>query len=215
MKEYPSVLGIKQTRMGVECIATDKMDGSQIRVEWTKKTGYSKFGTCRRLLQLEEELALAIPVFREMEVEIEKVRAKHKKIKQERRLTFFFEFYGMSSFAGQHDFTQPMVLSLFDVALDKKGFMTPHNFEVVWGDSYDVLTPSIRYVGKLNKEFVERIRRNTMLDEGVVAKGLNRKGNIIWRTKIKTQRWLDRLKREAATNQMLVSALRDNKREQG
>jgi hypothetical protein len=166
------------------------------------------------LLGPDEELGGAIEVFRSIEEEIEHVRAKDKKMKQERRLTFFFEYYGPSSFAGQHDFNEIMSLSLFDVALDKKGFMKPKDFQILWGEAYGILTPDLRYVGKLNKAYVERVRNDTLLDEGVVVKGVNKKGNAIWRTKIKTDRWLERLKREAETNQSLKAALQDNEREQ-
>jgi len=43
MKSYPSIPG-KHTN-GIPLTVFDKLDGSNIRAEWSKKRGFYKFGT--------------------------------------------------------------------------------------------------------------------------------------------------------------------------
>ena len=49
MKSYPSIP--TDIRADVPIFAFDKLDGSQIRVEWTKKSGFVAFGTRTRALE--------------------------------------------------------------------------------------------------------------------------------------------------------------------
>ena len=60
MKEYPSIPHIDRGT-GEFCIAFTKYDGSNIRAEWTRKSGWSKFGTRTHLLGVDD------PVFVEHE----------------------------------------------------------------------------------------------------------------------------------------------------
>lgn len=48
MKEYPSIP--KEIRTETPIYAFDKLDGSNIRAEWSKKRGFYKFGSKTRLL---------------------------------------------------------------------------------------------------------------------------------------------------------------------
>jgi len=53
MKTYPSI----PKEISIKPIyAFDKLDGSNIRAEWSKKRGFYKFGTRRKLLDPNEEV---------------------------------------------------------------------------------------------------------------------------------------------------------------
>jgi hypothetical protein len=66
MKAYPSIP--RSTGMTFQEIPNayvfDKLDGSQIRVEWSRKRGWYKFGTRTRLFdQTDGQFGRAIPIF--------------------------------------------------------------------------------------------------------------------------------------------------------
>ena len=52
MKTYPS---IPRKIQNVPVYAFDKLDGSNIRAEWSKKKGFYKYGTRKRLLGSDEK----------------------------------------------------------------------------------------------------------------------------------------------------------------
>lgn len=54
MKAYPSIS--KDIRTDVNIFAFDKLDGSNIRAEWSKKKGFYKFGTKTRLLGTDDPI---------------------------------------------------------------------------------------------------------------------------------------------------------------
>ncbi|HEY0138706.1 MAG TPA: hypothetical protein VGB85_31695, partial [Nannocystis sp.] len=49
MKPYPSIS--TKIRADVPIYAFDKLDGSQIRAEWTPKSGFGSFGSRKRALE--------------------------------------------------------------------------------------------------------------------------------------------------------------------
>jgi hypothetical protein len=59
MKSYPSI----PKKVSEDPVYLfDKLDGSNIRAEWTKKNGFAKFGTRNRLMSPEEPFGKAIPL---------------------------------------------------------------------------------------------------------------------------------------------------------
>ena len=54
MKEYPSIP--KDVRTDVNIYAFDKLDGSNIRAEWSKKQKFYKFGSKTRLLGADDKM---------------------------------------------------------------------------------------------------------------------------------------------------------------
>lgn len=98
LETYPSFNNIV---INEHIIAFDKIDGSNIRAEWSRKSGFSKFGSRRKLIDENEPiLGEAIPLFQEKYSEtLEEIFRKNKF----QRATAFFEFYGENSFAGFHE----------------------------------------------------------------------------------------------------------------
>jgi hypothetical protein len=105
-----------------------KYDGSNLRWEWSPKKGWNKFGTRRQLFDASTPLYnQAIPLFLDgMGDEI--VYRTKQIVKNPERITAFTEFFGPSSFAGQHVEDEEKELRLFDVFLFKKAFVPPKQF---------------------------------------------------------------------------------------
>lgn len=184
--------------MDIDIIAFDKLDGSNIRVEWGPKSGFCKYGTRKRLLSSEEPpLGGAILIFeRDWASDLESCFSKQRWNGKDMRITCFFEFFGSNSFAGQHDEEDDHKLVLLDAHVHKIGILAPRDFIKIFGH---LEIPEILYYGKANKEFIESVRNSTldgMTFEGVVCKGFERRKkkskNIFF--KIKSQAWFDKLK---------------------
>jgi len=197
MRLYPKIDGPTSGPLGKQMIAFYKYDGSNLRFEWDrrkrkkKKEGWCKFGTRTQLFDESHPVfGEAIPVFFETYAEdLEKIFLdKYRDIK---KITAFAEFFGPNSFAGWHDPKDAKELMLFDIHLDKKGFLPPGEFVKNFGH---LKSAQIVYSGNLNKEFIQSVRDNKFnLFEGVVCKGGNRPAQI-WRCKIKTSEYLKTLK---------------------
>ncbi len=212
MITYPSIA--RQPNREVNIIAFDKLDGSNIRVEWTPKNGFSKFGTRKRLLSPGElPLGGAILIFkREWETKLTKICKKQKWIGKDMRVTFFFEFYGPRSFAGHHeDEIEDMKLTLIDAHVYKKGLIPPREFIKIFKN---VDTPKVLYEGKGNNDLQKAVADGTlegMTFEGVVCKGLlpgkkKKQGKIVM-FKFKSNAWIDQLKYFCGDNNAMFKEL--------
>lgn len=189
MEAYPSIF---TQVVDVPVIAFDKLDGSCIRAEWTRKAGFKKFGTRRRLLdESEPVLGEAVGLFRSShESELGKIFRKARF----ERATAFLEFSGDNSFAGNHVDEEHRVV-LFDIHVYKKGLLEPKEFLKLVGDRVEV--PSVLHKGRADKNFIESVRESTlpgMTFEGVVCKGPRDKRNRVTMFKVKSWAWLDKLK---------------------
>lgn len=191
MKTYVSISGPKKAPRS-HCLAFYKYDGSNLRFEWSKKRGFYKFGTRKRLFdETDEEYGRAIQLFHEtFEDKIQKAILDIPEYAQVDNFIAFCEFYGPDSFSGKHNFDGPLELSLIDVAIHKKGFMLPEEFR----DAFEGLKAApVVYEGEFNSEFINDVREGKYdLFEGVVAKGLYQKGkkktqphHNIWMAKVK------------------------------
>ena len=204
MLQYPS---ISKQITDLPIFAFDKLDGSNIRVEWSRKTGFCKFGSRTRLLDPQEKpLGEAVEIFmRDFAEPMETVFRKYLKVE---RATAFLEFYGESSFAGLHSPEEEHFLSLFDVSLYKKGFMLPKEFLRAFEGA--VATPELLYTGKPNSLFVEEVKSGQlegMTFEGVVCKSQELRKNRQVSFKVKNQAWLDRLKRRCGEDEAMFQRL--------
>ena len=190
MKQYPEIQGPSKAPRK-DCIAFYKYDGSNLRWEWSKKRGWYKFGTRHRLFDESDPLyGQAIPIFTEqLAPEIERVlKDEYRKFD---RVIVFTEFFGPSSFAGQHLEQEPKELKLFDVNIHKKGLISPRDFVKEFG--HLSFAAEVVYEGKLNDSFVNDVREGRYsVDEGVVCKGGS--GHKLWMAKIKTNAYRERLR---------------------
>jgi len=196
MKEYPSIPD--RINGELDIIAFNKLDGSNIRVEWSQKNGFYKFGTRHRLLDPKSKyFGGAYLLFKEhWEKILPSIFIKQKWIGKTMRVICFFEYHGSNSFAGWHPGDKDPKLTLIDVNIHKRGILPPKDFIKIFGH---LNIPKVLYRGKANKTFIEAIRNSEIEDmsfEGVVCKAGNpskKKTAKPIMFKIKSQAWFDRL----------------------
>lgn len=192
---------------GLHVHVFDKIDGSNIRAEWTRKAGFDKFGSRTRLLGADEEpLGRAIALIMEGYAEwLGAVFKKQRWIK----VTCFFEFAGPSGAFGQHDLSEKQTVTLIDVLVHKQGILEPKQFIKLFKD---LGIPSVLHQGPIDEALVTSVRDGTlpgMGQEGVVCKGpLDRaKGGPVM-FKIKRESWYDRLHRYCAGDEQLFARMK-------
>lgn len=186
MKTYPSIPKWDSKYYDKEVWVYDKPDGSNIRFEWSKQKGWYKCGTRTQLFKPTD------PIWGEahdyfIENQAEKLSEYFIKNKIINGLAFG-EWFGSNSFAGQHLIEDDKKLLIFDVALYKKGFLNPIEFNKLDLDKVDLL-----YHGKWYPELVSDVQSGKFnVNEGVVIKGLDDRN--IFRFKVKTLEWLEKVK---------------------
>jgi hypothetical protein len=201
MKTYPTISKEVQT---VEPVyAFDKLDGSNIRAEWSRKRGFYKYGTRRRLLDAyERPLGLAIELINDQYGEELAQRFKDERVES---AIAYFEFFGDNSFAGFHYESDDFKVILFDVSLYKRGFMGPKEFMKF---ATGLSTPTMVYHGNANQPFVQSVMRGEQPDvtfEGVVCKYIRKKQIRMF--KVKSAAWLKKLKAKCGTDKELFRQL--------
>lgn len=197
MIEYPSIQNSSKAPRK-ECIAFDKLDGSNFRAKWTQKRGFDVFGTRTQLI---DETTLywsdMVHVFKNtLDEKLDEIF--RKEFRNEREICVFGEYFGAKSFAGRHDLNEEKKIVVFDILVGHKlrKFIKPRQFVKLLDGQVEI--PRVVYEGNLNEDFIARVRAdefNTF--EGVICKGTQSVGNAsggIWMAKIKTQRYLDSLK---------------------
>jgi len=197
MKEYHKILYYNKGIMGAPVIAFDKLDGSNIRVEWSKKRAFYKYGTRTQMLdKTNEQFGKAVNIFEEKY--FDKLHQHFSTVQKYRALqsiTVYLEYFGPNSFAGQHEPTDIMNLVLIDVWQHKKGWVNPKHFVQEFSE-FGI--PHVIYRGNLNYDFIQDIKNNVYnLKEGVVAKGTQETKRVdrkVWMIKIKANEWYERLK---------------------
>ncbi len=198
MIEYPSIIGPSKAPK-LPCMAFEKYDGSNIRVKYTAKNGFTIFGSRREFIdEKHPHLGQIIEVFNKTHAEeLTKIFQKH--YRDEKELTVFGEFHGPNSFAGLHVPDDIKTFTMFDVLLVKKGnskFIPPREFVKTFSDKVE--TAEMLYDGNLNEEFITKVQNGYYtLGEGVVCKGHTSNGAYrgnVWMAKIKTFAYLQRLK---------------------
>jgi len=167
-----------------------KHDGSNVRAEWTKKRGFDKFGTRKRLADGTDGVFSEVPdIFREKYSEaVSQVLVDN--FKGITKATIYGEFKGARSFSGVHHPKDVKDIILFDVAVHRKGMLDPGAFYKLFGHLH---IAERLYIGNLNQELIDWVRNAPLeeLEEGVVCKG--GKGHKLWMVKIKTDAYKARL----------------------
>ena len=216
MKTYPSISSIP-CGSDEDIVAFDKLDGNNIRVEWSQKRGFYKFGTRTRLIdKTDKNLGLAVVLFKRQWAKVlPPIFLKQGWIGKNIRIICFFEFWGSGSFAGKHAYNEKdFHLTLIDVAIDGKGsnrgILDPLKFIKLFGH---LETPNVLYKGKVSKDFQESVRNGSLPGisrEGVVCKTYrvhkgNTPGPVMF--KIKTESWIQELKERCGANTKLFENL--------
>jgi hypothetical protein len=202
MIEYPSIINSSKAPQE-PCVAFYKLDGSNVRVKYTRNKGFSLFGSRHQLFdETHPFLAGAIPSFNERYSEFLNSLFATKQFKDFKEIIVFGEYLGEKSFAGIHDENdKTKKFVLFDVMpiyKDRVEFLKPQTFLELFSGKVEI--PEVVYEGNLNKEFISLVRENKAsipLEEGVICKGLQTKGSFkgkVWMCKIKTNHYLEKLK---------------------
>lgn len=201
MEQYPSLDKIIRHSY---IYAYDKLDGSNIRAEWTRKTGFTKFGSRRQLIDNTHAL-----LGESIELFIEKYSESLNSIfrkQQFQKTTVFFEYHSPNSFAGFHE-PEPHEVTLFDVHVYKQGFIAPQQFNKIFAG---VDTAKLLYQGNPTNEFINSVKDGTLVDmtfEGVICKAGYDKRNKLVSYKIKNTAWLDKLKDRCGEDELLFNKL--------
>ena len=204
MKTYPSISYATECHLPI--VAFDKLDGSNIRAEWTSKKGWHKFGTRHRLLDAGD------PIFgRAPKLITDKYGESLGKAMSDAgydRAMCFFEMWGPSSQFSMHSLEEQQTVTLFDVAPFNQGILMPDRFLKLFGhlDHAQVL-----YTGVCDEAFIESVRAGTlpgMTFEGVICKATNdKKTKMPVMFKQKSRAWLDKLHAYCGDNKDLLHAL--------
>jgi len=208
MKQYPSIEYVNHKYLGEDIWAFNKLDGSNIRCEWSKKRGWYKFGTRKQIIdQSHEQFGNAVKLFMDKYSEdLSKVFKDNKDYRNILSFVVFVEYFGDNSFAGYHveeDDNKNVVL--FDITMYKKGWVLPNNFINDFGH-LDI--PELIYKGKFTQEFISDVKTGKFnLKEGVVVKGIrktkSKNDELIWMSKIKQQDWLDKIRNKFGEDALL------------
>lgn len=194
MKQYDTI-DYYGKNWGVQGYAFDKLDGSNLRFEYSHKRGFYKFGTRNTMIDRKSEpFGFAIDLFlSKYEKGITDV-FKSKTYRDTLAFVCFAELVGGLSEFGQHSFASDKFDTvLFDISAYKKGFISPKPFV---DDFQHLGIPRVVHQGKLSREFVEKVKENEFgLTEGVIFKSTQPiVGHNPYYCKIKTNDWLNRLK---------------------
>jgi len=197
MKEYPHIEYWNHGLIGSPIIGFDKIDGSNIRCEWSQKRGFYKFGTRNQLIdERNENFGNVIPLFLNKYHEpLTRLFKSDKEFRNIKNFTVFSEYAGEHSCFGQHDSNDIMDIILFDVWQHQKGWVEPRTFVKKFG-AFGI--PKVVYEGNLNKSLVEAVRQNEFnLKEGIMGKGIRETKRVdqrVWSVKMKTNDWFERLR---------------------
>lgn len=202
-----------------QCIAFDKLDGTNLHWVWNKDKGWYAFGTRRDRFYLDEQgiasfhqahpgLEEAVPLFKKSYQQLAEYPLSHKYSSGE--VILFTEFLGDKSFAGSHQKDDVKRLVLFDVQSNDK-IVSPDQFVIDFGQFDDspentsgnkiegFHIPRIVFSGKFSGQLFVDVRKNKLkLKEGVVVKGMF--SGQVYMAKIKTEEYLERLKKEFSNN---------------
>lgn len=195
MIEYPSINNSSKAPRA-ECLAFNKLDGSNFRAKYTPKAGFNLFGTRTQLIDESTPFwGDMVRVFKQtLQSDLEEFFKKSKDYRDFREIIIYGEYFGENSFAGNHDTADNRKIVVFDVLCGHKDrkFVLPQQF---MKDFVFIETPELIYRGNLNDSFIQSIRESD-LQEGVICKGVERSGAYrggVWMCKIKTQKYWEKL----------------------
>jgi hypothetical protein len=199
--EYPTILHSSRAPHKA-CIAFEKLDGSNIRVKYTRKRGFCQWGSRNQMLEESHPiLGGAITYFSNNYAPILEQVIKDN-WRDEREIMLFGEWFGPNSFAGWHEIDDIkaglMKFVLFDIMVSHKNrkFLLPQEFRKIVAPH--VPTPSIIYEGNLNDQFIADVKAGKYpVGEGVICKGRERTGasaGNVWMAKVKTDAYFAKLK---------------------
>lgn len=191
MKTYPHIpqaKGQKFEGLG-QVDVFDKLDGNNLRFEFSKKQGWHKFGSRKMMIDATHE-HFGPAVIHFMSGLDQDILKCFKRTPD--KLVVFAEWWGPNSFAGEHLPGEQLTLSVFDACVNNKGWLAPTDFR----RTFEGEIPTPEWLGRFNwtRGFVHQVlvgNLDGITLEGVVGKTM--KGNQLKMGKAKTKAWLDKL----------------------
>jgi hypothetical protein len=193
LKTYPSIPRCPQP-LDISAYVFTKYDGSNLRFEWSRKTGWYKFGTRHRMIDKTDRAFGSVIKLFKTTIGPDLESTLRSNWPGARSFLVFCEYFGQSSFAGQHVSDEPKELRLIDVNPFQQGIIGPEEFIQVFGDK----PYAAKFLGEhlLDANYIDSIRNAESIEdthyEGVIAKWGER--HNLQMTKIKTLRWLNDVK---------------------
>lgn len=209
MKQYHKLYYYKPHLMGKDIWAFDKLDGQNLRFEASLKRGFYKFGSRTQMIsEKSDQFGQAVEIFMEKYSEnLMSIFSKKYNKNKFVNFTVFAEYCGPNSFAGKHIEGEKLDVILFDVWIYQKGWVHPMRFIDDFGH---LGIPKLIYQGELTENFIKDVQNNKFnLSEGVIAKGSD--GDDIFMCKIKTKKWLERVKSELGEKYLMEDIDGDKK----
>jgi hypothetical protein len=209
MKRYPKIPPLTdKIDLGEYFYIFDKLDGSNVRVEWRPKQGLHKFGRRKALLDDSNEF---LPEAEQLILDkYGDDLGRIFKAQRWQRATAFFEFWGMNSFAGTH-IDEEHDVTLLDVAVYKRGVIPPGEFLKLFGH---LDHPALLHQGIIDdpEDFFEQVYDSTLPGlsfEGVVGKSgrFVRKLGMPIMFKRKTAAFIEKLRMFCKGNERLFQKL--------
>lgn len=209
MKSYHSISTMPRDNFfDFQVYLFEKLDGSLIRAEWSKKQGFYKFGSKNELIDDKHPfLAKSISLIHKNYDNALRNAFEKRKIE---RAVCFFEFLGPNSFAGWHDLNDEHEVILFDISVYKKGLLPPEEFLELTHDFAELVRLPKWIKTKLTADVIALIQNSELAEssfEGVVIKFLNKKKQLEM-FKLKTNAWFHKLKEKCGDNKALFEKLK-------
>jgi hypothetical protein len=160
-------------------IAFDKIDGSNLRFEYSHKQGFYKFGTRKLMIDRNSKpFGFAIDLFLDKYNDSLTKIFESKKYNKILSFVVYTELAGKKSSFGQHDFeNDEFDITLIDIEQYKYGYVYP---EIFIKDFEHTGIPKVIYEGKLTEDFIKKIKDNEFtLQEGVVCKGITQSKKVM------------------------------------
>lgn len=188
-----------------QCIAFEKYDGTNIHWTFKPGEGWQEYGVRRDRYDINTtgvrafeaahpELAGAHKLW-DQDSKLEDFLNSNPKYNTAKEIIVFTEYFGPNSFAGQHDPKDTKQLIIFDVQVDGK-IIPPDQFVE---DFKQFNIARIIFQGKFSGQLFVDVRKGKYdVKEGVVVKGIF--SSQVYMAKIKTEAYLDRLKKEFKDN---------------
>lgn len=200
MKQYPSI--VNSVIKDIEVHVFDKLDGSNIRAEWSPKKGFYKFGSRKRLID-DSHVFLGKSISLVKDTHEEKLSRIFKERKFE-QITCYFEFFGPRSFAGDHEHGDDHQVTLLDVDVYKHGFIAPADYVKAFSDVVPI--PKLLCLGPVTTDLITQVKGGTlsgMTFEGVVCKApAFKKWALPIMFKIKSEKWLQKVMEKYGHNNL-------------
>jgi hypothetical protein len=189
-----------------QCIAFSKEDGTNIHAAFSPSQGFHSFGTRRDRFSADNDgfaqfhkehpgLDGFTEAWDKLIPQLEAYLLDTPKFSNAREVIVFTEFYGDNSFAGKHILKDNKQLVIFDVSHDGI-ILPPEEFVDCFGGFNSA---KVVFKGKFTGQLLIDVRKGRYpVKEGVVVKGMV--NGSVYMAKIKTERYMDLLKREFGNN---------------